>query len=86
MVVSLIVLVRTSASEPSEERTVLLNPESIARVEDSNDDGVIDVWTDGMEDHPYKIKGTVEEFHDYLLSLYYPEEEEPCEAACTDTE
>lgn len=83
MVVPLTILVRTSASEPPEERTVLLNPESIARVEESIDKGIIDVWCDGMEDHPYKVRGTVDEFYDYLVSFYV--EEEPCEPASTAT-
>ncbi len=87
MLLPLTILVRTSASDPPEERSVGLDPESIARVEDSNEEGVIDIWADGMDGTPYKVRGTVDEFIGYVNSFFIEEdpEGESCESACTDT-
>ena len=73
MLMPLTILVRDSASEPPTERNVGLNPETIARIEDSIDEGVIDIWADGMDGKPYKVKGTVEEFVGYINSFFMEE-------------
>ena len=75
MLMPLTILVRESASGPPEERSVGLNPETIARIEDSIDEGIIDIWADGMDGKPYKVRGTVDEFLGYVNSFFMVEED-----------
>ncbi len=87
MLMPLTILVRDSASAPPTERNVGLNPETIARVEDSIDEGIIDIWADGMDGTPYKVRNSVDEFLKYVNSFFMVvdnAEDEPCEPATTD--
>ena len=79
MVLPITILIRSSASEPAIERTIGLNPDTVARIEDGVDSGTIQLWADGM-DKPYTIAGTVDEFINYVNG-WMEEEEEPCAQA-----
>lgn len=83
MVIPLTILVRTSASEPPEERTIGLNPDAVARIEEGIDEGTIHLWADGT-DRPYVIRGTVEEHIAYVNGWFEEEEAEECEPVNTE--
>lgn len=59
MLLPVTVLVRASASEPPEEKTVGINPEEVARVEEGDEEGTVQLWCGGQ--NPMVIRGTVEE-------------------------
>ncbi|MCK9569316.1 hypothetical protein M0R72_10300 [Candidatus Pacearchaeota archaeon] len=61
MLLEIIILVRESASDPPVEKTVAINPCSIARVEESEEEGIVNWWADGST-APYRTRATVEEF------------------------
>ena len=85
MLLPLTILVRESAGDKPTEKHIGLDPESIARVEDGVDPGTVHLYADGM-DHPYTLRGTVEEVV-YAVNafLFGEEEDEPCEPATTAT-
>ena len=79
MLIPIPILCRDSASEPAIEKTIALNPDCIARVEDSEEGGIVRWWADGMQG-PHKTKGTVAEFAAYINGyIFGDDEEEPCE-------
>ena len=80
MLIPIAVLIRQSASEPPIEKTIALNPDTIARVEDSNEEGIVQWWADGM-DRPHKTRTTVEEFAAYVNDFCLVEDEEECKPA-----
>lgn len=83
MLIPISILVRKSASEPATEKTIAINPDSIANVEDSEEEGIIYWWKDGG-DKPYKTRGTVEEFAGYINSFCLAEDE-TCQPVDSDT-
>ena len=66
MLLPFLILVRHGASEPPEERRIGIDPESIARVEQADDDPAT-CWlhVDGGE-KPYRIKSSVEEIINHV--------------------
>lgn len=85
MLIPITVLIRESASDAPIEKTIALNPDTIARVEDSDEEGVIQWWADGMQTSHY-TRGTVEEFADYVNGFCFVEEEENADRAAGDKE
>jgi|WetSurMetagenome_2_1015567.scaffolds.fasta_scaffold302993_3 hypothetical protein len=79
MLVPLKIIIRQSASEAPQERTVALSPEAIARVEDDLEPGIIRVYCDGSQS-PYRVKGDVEGFVEAINALCVMEGE-PCDPA-----
>mgnify|MGYP001370441977 CR=1 FL=1 len=73
MLLPVTVLVRTSASEPPEERMVGINPEEVARVEEGDEAGTVQLWCGGQS--PMVIRGTVEELIGAVNTLMSDEEE-----------
>lgn len=88
MLLPLTILVRESANSEPEERTIAINPDTVARAEDGIDEGTIHVWADGTS-KPYVIRGTVEAFACYVNGALFGDteetEEEVCEPADSDT-
>lgn len=87
MLIPINVLIRNSASEPPVEKTIALNPDTIARVEESGEEGIVQWWADGM-DRPHKTRATVAEFAEYVneFSVVEDEDEDECKPATSDTE
>jgi len=59
MLLPVTVLVRTNASDPPAEKMVGINPDEVARVEEGDEPGTVQLWCGGQ--NPMVIRGTVEE-------------------------
>jgi len=60
MLLPVTVLMRTSASDPPEEKMIGINPEEVGMVEEGEEAGTVQVWCGGKQ-KPYIVRGTVEE-------------------------
>jgi hypothetical protein len=70
MLLPFAILVRQSASEPPEERTIGIDPESICRVEPAGDDPqTCWLYADGAE-KPYRIAATADVVIEYVNAIY----------------
>ena len=76
MLLPVTVLVRTSANEPPEERRVGINPVEVARVEEGDEPGTVQVWCGDPK--PMVIRGTVDELIGAVneLTMQFAEAEE----------
>lgn len=78
MLIPFVHLVRRNASDPPKRLSVAIDPEAIARVEETDTPGESLLYVDGG-DKPYRVTATVEEVVGVVCCFSEPEEDEPCE-------
>ena len=78
MLITIPILIYESASVPPVETVIGIDPGSIARVEISEEDGIVNWWADGMNS-PRKTRATVAEFVEMVNSFLFAAVEEDYE-------